>query len=180
MFGFRLRLLKYMAFSRLLASWLLLVKMPFSTAALGPSPRRFPHRPHWAFCPISVSSNPASIDLISQPSQAPWGCAHNIELLLPTSHGGTYMLLSLSLCQEHLRGHALCDLYIRPAWLWFSMWQRGNWDSEPRTAWRISGTAPGIGSKSRLHPLSGSLKLLFLGPVHNLLQNMTQMNTSTR
>lgn len=121
--------------------------------------------------------------LISSPAQAPWGCA--LLMSLPNSHGGTYMLLSLSLCQEHLRGHALCDLYIRPvAWLWFSMWQRGNWDWAVDNL-AISGTAlgytpvslaPNPGSTTH----SGSLKLLFLGPVHNLLQNTTQMNTSTR
>lgn len=173
-----------MAFSRLLASWLLLVKMRRSPLQpLVPHQGDSSPRPHWAFCPISVSSNPASTDLIASLPRLPGDVPTMMSL--PNSHGGTYMLLSLSLCQEHLRGHALCDLYIRPvAWLWFSMWQRGNWDwaVDSLTNFRDS---PGIyssqsGSKSRLHPLSGSLKLLFLGPVHNLLQNTTQMNTSTR
>lgn len=144
-----------MAFSRLLASWLLLVKMRRSPLQpLVPHQGDSSPRPHWAFCPISVSSNPASIDLIASLPRLPGDVPTMMSL--PTSHGGTYMLLSLSLCQEHLRGHALCDLYIRPvAWLWFSMWQRGNWDSEPRTAWRISGTALGYTPVS-LAPNPGS------------------------
>ena len=113
-----------MAFSRLLASWLLLVKMRRSPLQpLVPHQGDSSPRPHWAFCPISVSSNPASIDLIASLPRLPGDVPTMMSL--PTSHGGTYMLLSLSLCQEHLRGHILCDLYIRPvAWLWFSVVER--------------------------------------------------------
>ena len=144
-----------MTFSRLLASWFLLVKMCHSPLQpLVPHQGDSSPRPHWAFCPVSVSSNPTSF--ISSPAFPASLGMFPQWWAVPTSHNGTYMLLSLSLCQEHLRCHVLCDLYIRPVeWVWFFMWQRGNWDSEPWTAWRISGTALGYTPVS-LAPNPGS------------------------
>lgn len=172
-----------MAFSRLLASWLLLVKMRrFSTAALGPSPKETPHSTSLGLLPNLSLFKPRLYWSHRQP-KAPGDVPTMMSL--PNSHGGIHVTESL-LCQEHLRGHALCDLYIRPvAWLWFSMWQRGNWDWAVDSLW-ISGTALGYTQSvwlqiqtppSQVVPWNSSSSW---GPVHNLLQNTTQMNTSTR
>lgn len=67
----------------------------------------------------------------------------------PTSHSGTYMLLSLAMCQEHFSCFVLCDLYTRPVkCVSLSTWQRENWGPGMPTTWWRAVTDPGYNSSS--------------------------------
>ena len=174
-----------MTFSGLLASWFLLVKMCRSPLQpLVPHQGDSSPQPHWALCPISVSSNPASIHLIASLPSFPG----DVPTMMSPPHfpqWHIYVTGPLPVPRTPWTPRIVW-LVHQACWVGVILYVAERklrlWAVDSLTNFRDS---PGIhssqsGSISRLHPLSGSLELLLLGPVHNLLQNMTQMNTSTR